>query len=41
MRDLEDGESYCGIPARPAREFFREVATLAKLAKTGKSAPHE
>lgn len=41
MRDLEDGETYSGIPARPARVFFREVATLAKLAKTGKSASHE
>ncbi len=40
MHDLEDGQSYSGIPARPARVFFREVATLAKLAKTRKGAGH-
>nr|TFG53090.1 MAG: UDP-3-O-(3-hydroxymyristoyl)glucosamine N-acyltransferase [Hyphomicrobiales bacterium] len=41
MRDLEDGKSYSGIPARLGKVFFREVATLAKLAKTRKSADHE
>ena len=41
MHDLEDGQSYSGIPARPARIFFREIATLAKLAKTRKSTGHE
>lgn len=41
MHDLEDGQSYSGIPARPARVFFREIATLAKLAKTRKGAANE
>jgi len=41
MHDLEDGKSYSGIPARPARVFFREIATLAKLAKTRKGAANE
>lgn len=36
MNDLEDGKSYAGAPARPARVFFREVATLARLAKARK-----
>jgi UDP-3-O-[3-hydroxymyristoyl] glucosamine N-acyltransferase len=36
MHDLEDGQSYAGIPARPARVFFRETATLSKLSKARK-----
>lgn len=36
MNDLEDGKSYAGTPARPARTFFREVATLAKMAQVRK-----
>ena len=39
MHDLPDGKEYAGVPARPAREFFREVATLSRLAKRrGKTA---
>ena len=41
MWNLEGGREYCGIPARPAREFFREVATLAKLAKSRNKSGHE
>ncbi len=37
MRDVPDGETWLGSPAKPLRAFFREVATLEKLAgKTGK-----
>lgn len=41
MHDLLDGKEYAGVPARPARTFFREVATLAKLAKAYKPASNE
>jgi UDP-3-O-[3-hydroxymyristoyl] glucosamine N-acyltransferase len=41
MHDLEDGQSYSGIPARPARVFFREIATLAKLARTRKGSAND
>ena len=33
MRDVPAGEKWFGTPARPVREFMREVATLSKLAK--------
>jgi UDP-3-O-[3-hydroxymyristoyl] glucosamine N-acyltransferase len=33
MRDVPDGESVIGSPAVPVRQFFREVATLQRLAK--------
>ena len=33
MNDVPAGETWCGAPARPLREFFREVATLKKLAR--------
>jgi UDP-3-O-[3-hydroxymyristoyl] glucosamine N-acyltransferase len=32
MRDVPAGESWCGIPAVPVRQFFREVAWLQKSA---------
>jgi len=34
MRDIADGETVCGTPARPMKTFMRETATLKKLAKT-------
>jgi UDP-3-O-[3-hydroxymyristoyl] glucosamine N-acyltransferase len=32
MTDIPAGERWSGAPARPIREFFREVATLKRLA---------
>jgi len=32
MHDVPAGESWCGIPARPVRQFFRETAWLTKAA---------
>jgi UDP-3-O-[3-hydroxymyristoyl] glucosamine N-acyltransferase len=32
MHDVPAGESWSGIPARPVRQFFREVAWLTKAA---------
>ena len=32
MRDVAPGETVMGAPARPARQFFREIAWLAKQA---------
>ena len=32
MTDVPGGERWAGAPAKPVREFFREVATLKKLA---------
>ena len=34
MRDVPAGETVVGAPAIPAREFFRQVAALRRLAKT-------
>jgi UDP-3-O-[3-hydroxymyristoyl] glucosamine N-acyltransferase len=39
--DLEAGTDYGGIPARPLMQWKREVATLAKLARTRKRADDE
>jgi UDP-3-O-[3-hydroxymyristoyl] glucosamine N-acyltransferase len=33
MRDVPPGESWCGAPARPIRQFFREVVALERLAR--------
>jgi len=33
MRDVPAGEQWLGAPARPARDFMREVAALARLAR--------
>lgn len=35
MRNVPDGETWLGSPAKPLRAFFREVATLEKMAGTG------
>ncbi|MPZ58495.1 MAG: UDP-3-O-(3-hydroxymyristoyl)glucosamine N-acyltransferase [Rhizobiales bacterium] len=38
MRDVPAGEKWFGTPAKPAREQFREIATLRRLtARTGRS----
>lgn len=36
MRDVPPGEKWGGAPARPIREWLRETAALAKLARRGK-----
>ncbi len=41
MHDLAPGQEYAGAPARPARTFFREVATLARLARPHKKTTDE
>jgi len=33
MRDVPAGEIHCGSPAKPIREFMREVAMISRLAK--------
>ena len=35
MRDIEPGETVVGAPAIPVKEFFRQTAALARLAKNG------
>ena len=35
MSDIEPGAVVVGSPARPAREVFREIATLKRLARPG------
>lgn len=37
MHDVPAGERWGGLPARPMRQWFRETATLAKLALRGRS----
>ena len=37
MSDLDPGAVVVGSPARPAREVFREIATLKKLARATRS----
>ena len=36
MRDIPPGETWCGQPARPIRQFMREVAWLARRAAARK-----
>ena len=33
MNDVPAGERWCGAPAQPAREHFRDVAALRKLSR--------
>jgi UDP-3-O-[3-hydroxymyristoyl] glucosamine N-acyltransferase len=35
IRDVPPGESWSGAPARPTRQFFREIVALEKLARRG------
>lgn len=41
MRDVPPGASHGGSPARPVREYMREVAILQRLAKEKKRPGHE
>jgi UDP-3-O-[3-hydroxymyristoyl] glucosamine N-acyltransferase len=40
-RDLEAARDYGGIPARPIREWHKETALIAKLARNGKRSSDE
>ena len=40
-RDLEAARDYGGIPARPIRDWHKETALIAKLARKGKRSPDE
>src|SRR5258706_5597045 len=40
-RDVEGGRDYGGIPARPIREWHKETALIAKLARKGKRSTDE
>jgi UDP-3-O-[3-hydroxymyristoyl] glucosamine N-acyltransferase len=35
LKDIKPGEKVMGTPAKPLRQFFREVAILGRLAKKG------
>ncbi len=37
LKDIAPGEKVMGTPAKPLKQFFREVAILGKLAKKGKN----
>jgi UDP-3-O-[3-hydroxymyristoyl] glucosamine N-acyltransferase len=41
MSDVAPGDSVAGFPARPARQFFREVAALGALAARTRTAASE
>ena len=34
MNDVPPGETWCGAPAQPLKQFFREVAAIRKLAQS-------
>jgi UDP-3-O-[3-hydroxymyristoyl] glucosamine N-acyltransferase len=34
ISDIPPGQVYAGFPARPRREFFRNIAMLSRLAKS-------
>lgn len=36
LKNIEPGEKVMGTPAKPLKQFFREVAILGRLAKKGK-----
>jgi UDP-3-O-[3-hydroxymyristoyl] glucosamine N-acyltransferase len=38
MHDIPRGARWVGIPAKPVKQFFREVAAVERLAQQGKSA---
>lgn len=37
MNDIPDGEKWAGTPAQPLKAFFREQATLRRMAKNNKT----
>lgn len=37
LRDVAPGERLMGTPAKPLRQFFREVATLEKISRKGET----
>ena len=37
LKDIEPGEKVMGTPAKPLKQFFKEVAILGRLAKKGKN----
>lgn len=37
LKSIEAGEKVMGTPAKPLKQFFREVAVLSRLAKKGKN----
>jgi len=42
MRDVPAGQEVCGSPALPIKQFFQQVATLARLSRrTGTRAGEE
>jgi UDP-3-O-[3-hydroxymyristoyl] glucosamine N-acyltransferase len=41
MNDVPAGARWVGTPAKPAREFFREVATLKRLARNPAAEPRK
>ncbi len=38
MRDVEPGQTVAGSPALPAKEYWRQIATLSKLTRSKKGA---
>jgi UDP-3-O-[3-hydroxymyristoyl] glucosamine N-acyltransferase len=36
MGDLEGGQDYGGIPAKPLKEWAREIVAISNLTKRGK-----
>ncbi|MCZ2328362.1 UDP-3-O-(3-hydroxymyristoyl)glucosamine N-acyltransferase [Bartonella sp. F02] len=36
MNDIPDGEKWCGLPARPLKQWFREMAILRNIGKSKK-----
>jgi UDP-3-O-[3-hydroxymyristoyl] glucosamine N-acyltransferase len=41
MNDVPAGGRWAGTPAKSAKQWFREVATLEALAKRGRGGQHE
>lgn len=37
MRDVEAGQEVLGLPAAPAKEYMRQIATIRKLSKSDKN----
>jgi UDP-3-O-[3-hydroxymyristoyl] glucosamine N-acyltransferase len=37
MRDTPPGTRWMGLPAKPVKQFFREVAAIERLARRGRA----